>query len=106
MNLRSLLLLFTLGIFTAQAEHEGKLQIVLLGDSTTEGSVPRRLKPAGPHLEGVLQSLLAAERDLPPCNVIQRGLSGEYIRRLIDSGRYDRDIKSIPGIDYISFATD
>ena len=102
MNLRFLLpLVLLLGLVAAHAEHDGKLQIVLLGDSTTEGSVPRLLKPQGPHFESVLQSLLAAQPDLPPCNVIQRGLSGEYIRRLIDSGRYDKDVKSIPGIDYI-----
>lgn len=85
----------------ARAEHEGKLQILLLGDSTTEGSVPRRLKPAGPHLETVLEQLLAAERDLPPCHVINSSLSGEYIRRLFDSGRYDRDAAKLPGVDYI-----
>ena len=102
MNVRFLfLLVLSFGIVAARAEHDGKLQIVLLGDSTTEGSIPRQLKPKGPHFEGVLQSLLAAQPDLPPCNVIQRGLSGEYVRRLIDSGRYDRDVKSIPGIDYI-----
>ncbi len=85
----------------ARAEHEGKLQILLLGDSTTEGSVPRRLKPAGPHLEKVLELLLAAEDDLPPCHVVNSSLSGEYIRRLIDSGRYTRDAEKLPGLDYI-----
>ncbi len=85
----------------ANAEHEGKLQILLLGDSTTEGSVPRRLKPQGPHLEKVLEQLLAAEGDLPPCHVINSSLSGEYIRRLFDSGRYDRDAAKLPGLDYI-----
>ena len=85
----------------ANAEHEGKLQILLLGDSTTEGSVPRRLKPIGPHLEKVLELLLAAEGDLPPCHVINSSLSGEYIRRLIDSGRYDRKGAKLPGLDYI-----
>ncbi|MDB6075643.1 MAG: nicotinamidase-like amidase [Verrucomicrobiaceae bacterium] len=95
-------LALSLGIvFTVQAEHDGKLQIVLLGDSTTEGSIPRLVKPKGPHFESVLQSMLAVQPDLPPCNVIQRGLSGEFVRRLLDSGRYDRDVKSIPGIDYI-----
>ncbi len=86
---------------SAQAEHEGRLQILLLGDSTTEGSVPRRLRPAGPHLETVLEQLLAAEGSLPPCHVINSSLSGEYIRRLIDSGRYDRDAAKLPGLDYI-----
>ena len=84
-----------------RAEHEGKVQILLLGDSTTEGSVPRRLQPEGPHLEEVIRQLLAAQSDLPPCDVINSSLSGEYIRRLIDSGRYERDAAKLPGIDYI-----
>ncbi len=85
----------------ANAEHEGRIQILLLGDSTTEGSVPRRLKPAGPHLEQVLEQLLAADGDLPPCHVVNSSLSGEFIRRLFDSGRYDRDAANLPGLDYI-----
>ena len=85
----------------AIAEHEGKIQILLLGDSTTEGSIPRLLKPEGPHLETVLEQLLAAEKDVPPCHVINSSLSGEYIRRLMDSGRYDRDAAKLPGLDYI-----
>lgn len=86
---------------SVKAEHEGKLQVLLLGDSTTEGSVPRRIKPEGPHLENVLEQLLAAEGDLPPCNVINSSRSGEYIRRLFDSGRYDRDAAGLPGLDYV-----
>jgi len=85
----------------SHAEHEGTIQILLLGDSTTEGSVPRRLKPDGPHLETVLEQLLATEADLPACHVINSSLSGEYIRRLFDSGRYDRDAAKLPGLDYI-----
>ncbi len=85
----------------ANAEHEGRIQILLLGDSTTEGSVPRRLKPEGPHLEKVLEQLLAAEGDLPSCHVINSSLSGEYIRRLLDSGRYDRHAAKLPGLDFI-----
>jgi len=85
----------------AVAEHEGRIQILLLGDSTTEGSIPRLIKPEGPHLEAVIEQLLAAEKDLPPCHVMNSGLSGEYIRRLIDSGRYDRDAAKLPGLDYI-----
>ena len=90
-----------LPIQAARAEHDGKIQILLLGDSTTEGSVPRRLKPEGPHLENVLEQLLAAEADLPACHVINSSLSGEYIRGLLDSGRYDRDAAKLPGLDYI-----
>ena len=44
---------------SVKAEHEGKVQILLLGDSTTEGSVPRRHVPEGPHLEDVIRLLLA-----------------------------------------------
>ncbi len=84
-----------------RAEHEGRIQILLLGDSTTEGSIPRLIKPEGPHLETVLEQLLAAEDDLPPCHVINSSLSGEYVRRLIDSGRYDRDAAKLPGLDFV-----
>ena len=96
-----MMLAVVLSPFCASAEHEGQVQILLLGDSTTEGSVPRRLKPKGPHVEKVLELLLAAEGDLPPCHVINSSLSGEYIRRLIDSGRYDRNGAKLPGLDYI-----
>jgi len=94
-----LILLFSIGI--SRAEHEGKLQILLLGDSTTEGSIPRLLSKTGPHLESLIVSLLAAEGDLPPTNVINLGLSGEYIQRLVDSGRYDKEVPKLPGLDYI-----
>ncbi len=86
---------------TSHAEHDGKIQILLLGDSTTEGSIPRKLKPEGPHLEKVIEMLLAAEGDLPPCHVINSSLSGEFIRRLLDSGRYGRNGEKLPGLDYI-----
>ncbi len=89
------------GSTPVQAEHDGKVQILLLGDSTTEGSVPRRHVPQGPHLEDVIRELLAAEKDLPPTNVINLGLSGEYIRRLLDSGRYEKAASKLPGIDYV-----
>ncbi|MSU72639.1 MAG: SGNH/GDSL hydrolase family protein [Opitutus sp.] len=85
----------------ARATHDGKLQILLLGDSTTEGSIPRKVVPQGPHLEQVIEQLLAAEGDLPPCHVINVGLSGEFIRRLLDSGRYDKVAAKLPGLDYI-----
>ena len=83
------------------AEHEGKIQILLLGDSTTESSIPRKLAPEEPQLEDVIRVLLAAEGDLPPCHVINLGLSGEFIRRLLDSGRYDKFVAKLPGLDYI-----
>lgn len=103
MSIRPLILFaLTLSLLPlAHAEHQGKIQILLLGDSTTEGSIPRLLKPKGPHLENVIEQLLAAEGDLPPCQVINSSLSGEYIRRLLDSGRYDKKGAKLPGIDYV-----
>lgn len=101
LTLLGVILAFVISPVVTWAEHEGKVQILLLGDSTTEGSVPRRLKPAGPHLEEVLEQLLAAEGDLPACQVINSSLSGEYIRRLLDSGRYAKNGEKLPGIDYI-----
>ena len=97
-----LLLALTFALPVAShAEHNGKIQILLLGDSTTEASIPRRLAPKEPQLEDVIRVLLAAEGDLPPANVINLGLSGEFIRRLLDSGRYDKTAAHLPGLDYI-----
>ncbi|MEP6669390.1 MAG: SGNH/GDSL hydrolase family protein [Chthoniobacter sp.] len=87
--------------FTAPAENDGKIQILLLGDSTTEAKFPKLLAPQEPQFEDVIRILLAAEGDLPPTNVINSGLSGETIRRLIDSGRYEKQASKLPGLDYI-----
>lgn len=78
-----------------------RLQILLLGDSTTEASIPRRTTPEEPTFEDFVRIRLAVEGGLPPADVYNEGLSGEYIRRLIDSGRYDRDIATKPKADYI-----
>ncbi|TWU24878.1 GDSL-like Lipase/Acylhydrolase [Novipirellula galeiformis] len=85
----------------AQAEHEGKLQILLLGDSTTEGGIPRLIKPTAPQLEQVIEQLLAAEGDLPPTHVINNGLSGDTIDRFVESGRYAGEVAGLAGIDYV-----
>lgn len=100
-SILSTLIVTLLCTLPARGEHDGKIQILLLGDSTTEGSIPRIIKPKGPHLEKVIEKLLAAEGDLPPAHVIQSGVSGEYIRRLIDSGRYEKAVSKRPGLDYI-----
>jgi lysophospholipase L1-like esterase len=84
-----------------RAEHEAKLQILLLGDSTTIGSVCRITDPAGPHLEDVIRSLLATEKDLPPTNVVNQGRDGEFIHGLLSDARYEREIAKLTGIDYV-----
>ncbi|RBP47299.1 lysophospholipase L1-like esterase [Roseimicrobium gellanilyticum] len=83
------------------AEHNGKLQVLLLGDSTTEARIPKQHQPKGPHFEDIIRILMAGEKDMPPCNVINSGVSGEFIRRLLDSKRYERDVQKLPGLDYI-----
>ena len=85
----------------AWAEHHDKVQILLLGDSATEASIPRKIAPEEAQFEDVIRILLAVEEDLPPTNVINSGVSGEFIRRLLDSGRYDRAVAKLPGLDYI-----
>jgi lysophospholipase L1-like esterase len=79
----------------------GKLKILLLGDSTTIGSVCRQADPDGPHLEEVIRLLLAAEPDLPPAEVINQGRDGEFIRGLLSTGRYDKEIATLGGVDYV-----
>lgn len=86
-----------------QAEHQGKIQILLLGDSTCIGSVCRKHDPQGPHLEDVIRMRLAEQKDLPPVNVINQGRDGEYIYGLLTKGHYDRDIARLPGIDFVLF---
>lgn len=101
----TLILFVLLGFLSgpALAEHEGKVQILLLGDSTTIGSVCRQVEPNGPHLEDVVRSLLATEKDLPPTNVINQGRDGEYVHGLLTEGRYEKDVAKLPGIDYVFF---
>lgn len=98
------LLMLSLIVITgrpAMAEHEGRVQVLLLGDSTTIGSVCRQTNPAGPHLEDVIRLLLATDKELPPTNVINQGRDGEFIHGLLTGGRYDREIAKLPGIDYV-----
>jgi lysophospholipase L1-like esterase len=95
---------FTVLAFTlaaAHAEHEGKIQILLLGDSTTEASIPKKVAPNEPQLEDILRALLAAEPDLPPTHVINLGRSGEFLRGLLDSQRYDKSAAKLPGLDFV-----
>ncbi|MEO6808806.1 MAG: SGNH/GDSL hydrolase family protein, partial [Isosphaeraceae bacterium] len=100
--LRSLLFaLIALFPFSNIARAGDGLKILLLGDSTCIGSICRKIDPRGPHLEDVIRLLLAAEHDLPPTEVVNQGRDGELIHRLLDSGRFDREIATIKNVDYI-----
>jgi len=83
----------------ARSESSSPVRILLLGDSTTEGSIPRILKPEGPHLDQTLKHIL--ESGGVSCEVIASGKSGETIRGLIDQGRYQRDVAKLSPQDFI-----
>ncbi len=100
-RLRALLLVALALPAAARAEHGGKIQILLLGDSTTAAEIPRQLAPNEPQLEDVIRLLLAAEGDLPPVEVTNLAVGGDFIRRLLDSGRYQRRVSKLPGLDYV-----
>ena len=87
--------------FSAATAGQSRVQVLLLGDSTTEASIPKILAPEEPQLEDALRILLSAPGDLPGVDVYNLGLSGEFIRRLLDSGRYDRDVATKPSADFI-----
>jgi lysophospholipase L1-like esterase len=99
---RTLLLLSVLLLVLTplHAEIDGKLQILLLGDSTCEASIPKKHTPPGTWHEDIVRQKLAEQKDLPPTDVINKGQSGEYIRRLLDK-RYDKEIAKLHGADYI-----
>ncbi|MEO6741766.1 MAG: isochorismatase family protein, partial [Chthoniobacteraceae bacterium] len=86
--------------FSAATAGKKRTQIILLGDSTTEASIPKKLAPDEPQFEDTLRSLLAIEPGLPPCDAYNEGVSGEYLRRLLDT-RYDKAVKTKPQADYI-----
>lgn len=86
--------------FSEATAGKKRLQIILLGDSTTEASFPKKYAPDEPQFEDMLRIKLATEGDLPPCDVYNEGVSGEFIRRLLDT-RYDRAVKTKPQADYI-----
>jgi len=99
---RLLLVAILLGSWSAaRAEHEGRLQILLLGDSTTIGSVCRQTNPDGPHLEDVVRLKLATHVGVPAADVVNQGRDGEFIHGLLESGRYEKEIAPLPGIDYV-----
>ena len=78
----------------------GKIRVLLLGDSTVIGSVCRRTHPKADHLEDVVRKLLAAEGDLPEVEVVNRGVDGDTIHRML-AERYERDVVKQPPYDFI-----
>jgi lysophospholipase L1-like esterase len=86
--------------FSAATAGPKRTQILLLGDSSTEASLPKKAAPDEPQFEDTLRCLLAVEPGLPPCDVYNEGRSGEFIRGFLDT-RYDSAVKTKPQADYI-----
>jgi len=57
--------------------------VLLLGDSTVIGSVPREMIPKADTLEVIVRKLLEGEADLPPVEVVNRGRDGDSIDCLL-----------------------
>ncbi|VGO20389.1 SGNH/GDSL hydrolase family protein [Pontiella sulfatireligans] len=84
----------------SRSEQSKMLKVVLVGDSTTIGNLPREVNPDGLFLEGMIEVLAEAE-GLPPLEVVNTGKGGETAKRLLASGHYDKAIAGIPDVDYI-----
>lgn len=84
----------------AQDAKPAKVRVLLLGDSTVIGSVCRMTHPKADHLEDVIRKLLAAEADLPPVEVVNRGQDGDTLHRLL-AGRYENDVAKAGKWDFI-----
>ncbi len=76
------------------------LKVLLVGDSTTIGNMPRQVNPEGPHLEQMIEQL-AVVKGLPALEVINAGKGGETAKRLLGSKWYDEQIAHVPDVDYI-----
>lgn len=87
--------------FSEATAGKKRLQILLLGDSTTEAKFPKLVAPEEPQFEDVIRILLGRELDLPGVDVVNLGLSGETIRRLLDSKRYEAQAAGLKNLDYI-----
>jgi lysophospholipase L1-like esterase len=78
------------------------VRVLLLGDSTVMGSVPRLLVPEADHLEDIIRKLLAGEPDLPPVEVINKGQDNDTIQRML-ANRYEQDVARLrgPPVDFV-----
>lgn len=92
--LTALLVLITMSVCAGgNITSTKKVKILLIGDSTTEGG---KLV-----FENSIQQLIAEENIVPMVEVINVGLGGETAYSLLNSGRYDNQIKGIDSVDYI-----
>lgn len=91
----TIIIIFAINTLTAIAASniENKVKILLIGDSTTDGGKPV--------FENSIEQLIAGEDSVPSVEVINAGLGGETAFSLLNSGRYDNQIKGIENVNYI-----
>ncbi len=99
-EMKFLVFAFVFAAAFARAEDD-TVRILLIGDSTTEGGIPRLTNPEGPHFEHMIRQLLSLEPDMPPLKVYNIGQGGDTAFRLLDSGRYDREVAVHEEADFI-----
>lgn len=76
------------------------IKVLLVGDSTTIGNVPRQMDPDRPHLEQMIELLSKAE-GLPDLEVVNAGKGGETAKRLLGSKWYAKSIAPVTDVDFI-----
>ncbi len=97
------IVLLIMSVSSAHAMRDGKLLILLVGDSTTAGATPRMVHPDASHLEQLIVELMACEEGMPPLEVINLGKGGETAASIFETGRYDKDVAPYvgEGVDYV-----
>lgn len=90
-----IMVFFTPGALTSgnDSQVEDGVRILLIGDSTTAGGMPE--------FENSIEQLLAGVEGIPPVDVVNAGLGGETAFSLLNSGRYENQIRGIDSVDYI-----
>lgn len=98
-----LLLLATLPVnVRAEDKKPAKVRVLPLGDSSVIGTFGRDIYPKADHLEDVVRKLLAAEADLPPVEVLNRGVNGDMVSLLLARPRrYESDVAKQAPFDFI-----
>ncbi|MGY5352934.1 SGNH/GDSL hydrolase family protein [Wenyingzhuangia sp. IMCC45533] len=99
-NFKKLAVLFILSTIVALGQDVKKTKILLVGDSTTIGNMPREVNPEGPHLEQMIEQLALVE-GLPELEVVNAGKGGETAQRLLGSKHYEDKIAHVKDVDYI-----
>lgn len=96
------LLVVISGSVRAEDKKPAKVRVLLLGDSSVIGTFCRDLYPKADHLEDIVRKLLAAEADLPPVEVLNRGVNGDMVSLLLARPRrYESDVAKQAPFDFI-----